>query len=160
MALIEVLSQETRLALWDRLIRGERVSTDEIVSSVAHLSRDESTPSRFGCVMLLAVAHLAQGMRTGSLWRIQGALWYWFSQGGHRDRPDDFAPEDLVNPGLGDLAGLHLTWPEVMIAMGRNPKDYTALKRIEADLKKQYAMEWKGLFGTEAPTSLHITEGR
>jgi len=150
----EVLRDE-RLVLWDRLIRGERVSRSELGNIVSRLVHDASDSERAGSVLLFAAVRFIESARPSSRWRLQAALWYWFSQNGTSDRPNGFRVKNLRDPGLADLSGLYLTWPEVMEAMGRNPKDYSALKRIETDLTSYVSEEWVTLFGTEAPGMLN-----
>lgn len=150
--MISSILRDERLAFWDRLIRGERIEQAEFDGLISRLAHDASDDERAGTVLLFAVAQYREKMRPSSRWRLQAALWYWFSQTGTLDRPARFTPSRLRGAGLADLAGLHLTWPEVMKAQGKNPNDYSPLKRIEKDLMALVEEQWIALFGKQPPS--------
>ena len=155
-ATIDTILHDERLVLWDHLIRGEPVSRSEISKLISKLARNASDAERTGSVLLLAAVRFLERARPSSRWRLRAALWYWFSQNGTRERPTKFRVKHLRNAGLADLAGLYLTWPEVMEAVGRkNTEDYSPLKRIEADLMAYVIEEWITLFGKEVPATLN-----
>ena len=157
MAVIGSILRDERLAFWDRLVRGERIEQAELDALLSKLAHEASDEERAGTVLLCAVARCREEMRPASRWRLQAALWYWFSQTGTPDRPARFALRRLRGAGLADLAGLHLTWPEVMQAQGKNPNDYSPLKRIEKDLMRLVQEQWVALFGTEPPPGVRAS---
>jgi hypothetical protein len=147
--------REERLAIWDALIRGEttsRLDTDALFLGLAH---DASDSERSGSALLLAAIRYLETTRPSSRWRLRAALWYWFSRAGTHDRPARFRLPQLKQCGLADLAGLYLTWPEVMKAIGRNPNNYSVLQRIQTDLMDLFGEEWKRLFGTSPPNVIN-----
>lgn len=153
--MIGTVLRDERLVHWDRLIRGERTARSELSELVSKLAHEATDSERAGSVLLLAANRFMESARPSSRWRLRAGLWYWFSQNGTHDRPKGFRVKQLAKAGLADLAGLYLTWPEVMEAMGKNPNDYTPLKRIEADLKTHFDEEWKSVFGNEAPAAIN-----
>jgi len=139
--------REERLAVWDGLIRGESVSESAVGTLIHELVHDAADSERAGTVLLFAAVRYSQMLRPANRWRLRAVLWYWFSQVGTHDRPKGFRMSQLRGCGLADLSGLYLTWPEVMKAMGRNPNDYSVLKRVEKDLTESVEEEWRRLFG-------------
>ncbi|MBE0636335.1 hypothetical protein IH601_10105 [Candidatus Bipolaricaulota bacterium] len=153
----DVLRDE-RLVIWDTLIRGEPVLRADVSSLILGLTHDAPDAERAGSVLLLAAIRYLETTRPSSRWRLRAALWYWFSQTGTRNRSGGFRLTQLKRCGLADLAGLCLTWPEVMKVMGRNPNDYSALARIQIDLTALFGEEWKNLFGTSPPKAMNTLE--
>jgi len=150
--------REERLALWDMLIRGETVSRADVSVVLLGLTHEASDAERAGSVLLLAAIRYLEASRPSSRWRLRAGLWYWFSHTGTHSRPDGFRLSRLKRSGLADLAGLFLTWPEVMKALGKNPNDYSALTRIQKELTELFGAEWKKLFGTSSPLTIGDTK--
>lgn len=144
------LLREDRLALWDRLIHGERVELKELDQLVTKLAHDASDEDRVSSVLLLAAAQIARVGRRAMRRNLVAALKYWFSHVGTKDRPSKVDSRKIENCGLIDIMGLYLTWPEASGTV-----DYTALKRIEECLKEKYMKEWERLFGSSAPYTTH-----
>ena len=152
MAVIGSILRDERLVFWDRIIRGERVVQAELRELLSRLAHDASDNERAGTVLLFAVVRYRETIRPASRWRLQAVLWYWFSQTGTRDRPGHFKVKSLRGAGLADLAGLYLTWPEVMKALGKKPTDYSPLKRAEKELMSLVDEQWVALFGSQPPS--------
>lgn len=156
--MMQEILREDRLVVWDRLLRSGNVELEEVERLVTKLSRDTTEEEQLGSVLLLAVAKIATVERGATRRNLTAALRYWFSHTGTKDRPLTFVPRGLEDVGLVDLMGLYLTWPEAMRSVGGNPNDYSALKRLEQELREHCAKEWERVFGCSPPSVL--TEGR
>jgi len=161
---IEELFREDRLALWDRLIRGDVVEQAEIDQMVTTLAHDASPEERASCVLLLAAAKIAREGSKATRRNLTAALRYWFSYSGSKNRPSDLnictdkKRSRWRDAGLIDFMGLYLSWPEAMCSVGGNPRDYSAFSKLKDNLKEKYAEEWERVFGSPAPFT--FTHGR
>jgi len=148
------LLREDRLALWDRLLRGEPVRPEDCGQLVSQVSHDASPEERAGSILLLASIRIAEEANRAMRRNLRAALRYWFSHTGTKDRPPKLRLRDLSDAGLERVIGLYLSWPEAMESVGGNPKDYTALKRLESTLRARCANEWRERFGSTPPDEL------
>jgi len=146
--------REDRLALWDRLVRGEPVALEDCGELVTQVSHDASPEERAGSILLLGSIRIAAEANRATRRNLRAALRYWFSHTGTKDRPPKLLPRSLSDAGLEQLVGLYLSWPEAMESVGGNPKDYTALKRLESALRARCADEWRERFGSTPPDEL------
>lgn len=162
--MIEELLRADRLALWDRLIRGEAVEQAEIDQMVTKLAHDTSPEERAGCALLLAAAKIAREGSKAMRRNLTAALRYWFSYSGSKNRPPALnicavkKHSRWKDAGLIDFMGLYISWPEAMCSVGGNPKDYSALNKVKNELERKYVEEWKRVFGSPAPFT--FTHGR
>jgi len=162
--MMEKSLREDRLALWDRLIRGEAVERAEVERVVATLIPDASHEERVSCILLLAAARIACEGSRAMRRKLTAALRYWFSHTGSKNRPSDLdickarERSKWRNAGLLDFMGLYISWPEAMCSVGGNPKYYTALTELKNNLKRKYIEEWERVFGSQAPSN--FTHGR
>lgn len=152
--MIAGLLREDRLAVWDRLVRGEHVPSEDVSGFILRLSHDAPPEEKASCVLLLASLRIANEGRRAMRRNLRAALRYWFSHSGSNDRPVKLNPRDLQDAGLERLVGLYLSWPEAMKSVRGNPEDYTALKRVEKQLRAQCAVEWQEQFGSGVPAEL------
>ena len=146
--------REDRLAIWDRMIRGERIPSEESREIVGRFAHDTSSEERTGLVLQLASVELANEGSKATRTNLRAALRYWFSHTGTKDRSEHLNPRDLLDAGLEDVIGLYLSWPEAMESVGGKGTDYSALKRIERRLRAKCAEEWERQFGSSAPAEL------
>ncbi len=162
--MIEKLLRADRLALWDRLIRGEAVEQAEIDQMVTKLAHDTSPEERASCILLLAAAKIAREGSKAMRRNLIAALRYWFSYSGTKIRPPDLSicndkkHSRWKDAGLIDFMGLHISWSEAMCSVGGNPKDYSAFSKIKNTLKNEYKKEWGRVFDSSAPFT--FTHGR
>jgi len=146
------LAREARLALWDRILRGEELPPDELnyLKMAAHDLDDED---RLGIVLLFAAAEIAS--RGGASQRhLIAALRYWFSQAGSAVARADADLDEIRQGGLPECLGTHLRWPEAAQTAGINPNNYMALKRITESLRQECVRQWERLFGGPVPLAL------
>lgn len=150
--------QEERLPFWDRLTRGQPVSRDEVDRAISRLSHDASDDERTAAVLLLAAVHIANGGSRAMRQYLRAGLLYWFSQAGSTPNHAEHDLRGLKNPGLIEIMGLQLTWPQALRIAGVRVRSaagaYVALRRLQDCLRKQMAEEWTRVFGTVAPSTL------
>lgn len=156
--MISKLLREDRLCFWDLLIQGAQVTRSEVNETVSKFVHDASSEEKASCVLLLAAAKISEEsnpMRRN----LVAALRYWFSNVGTRNVSPEF--KALLNkPKWRDMdlltcMGLYLNWPQAACSVGGNPRDYTALTRLQNELRRRYFHEWEKLFGS--PPSITIT---
>lgn len=148
--------QEERLPFWDRLIRGEPVSRDEVDRTLSCLSHDAPDDERWATVLLLAAVRIAtEGSRAMRKY-LQAGLVYWFSQSEPLPNAGEGNARQLRSLGLVEVKGLQLSWPQALRAVGIRVSstvgiNYVALRRLEDALRERMEEEWKRVFGTEPP---------
>ena len=143
------LAREERLAIWDRLLRGEGVPREELrfLQSVGRGIPDDEKP---GVILLMAAVELMNSGTAAVRRNLIAALRYWFSHTGSKLDKTQIQPEKLREGGLMEFLGLHLTWPEAAGTMEADAS-YAALKRIEKKLQEECKRQWENVFGNPAP---------
>lgn len=141
--------QETRLALWDLLLRGVHVSAEAAQGELFPLTRATFTTDTESSILLLAAVNVISTGSTAVRRNLQAALRYWFSRQGTKHRPHQLNPrKDLEGAGVVQIMGLYLTWREAQESVGGNPSDYTALERITEAIRREYVAQWTRLCGS------------
>ncbi|RLC72166.1 MAG: hypothetical protein DRI26_03550 [Chloroflexi bacterium] len=146
------LVREARLALWDRILRGEEPPSEEL-SYLKKAACDLSDEDKLSVVLLFAAAEIAS--RGGPSQRhLIAALRYWFSQAGSAAAREHLDLEEISQGGLPECLGTHLRWPEAAQTIGISPNNYMALKRITESLRQECVRQWEKLFGGPVPLAL------
>jgi hypothetical protein len=151
---LDTMLREERLELWDDLVRGRPVSKERLRSVLLPVSREVSGNEKLCCALLWAAARISREASPAMRRNLTALLRYWFSQEGVPGQPAGFDRCSLAGAGLGEVMGLGLSWPEAMESVGGNPKDYTALVRVTALLRKECLVAWKEMFGESVPRVL------
>lgn len=146
------LVREDRLTVWDRLLRGEEIPSQELrfLQSVGRDIPDDEKP---GVILLLAAVELMNSGTAAVRRNLTAALRYWFSHTGSKTDKTLISPGRLKEGGLMEFLGLHLTWPEAA-RTAKADGSYAALKRIEKKLQEECKRQWESIFGNPAPWDL------
>lgn len=148
MTIDTAFTQERRLVYWNRFLGESPPLVGEIDRELLSFAREGNDEERQAFLLLRSCAQLAEEGSSATRKNLQAAVLYWFSQAGSED-------PDAETSGAGrrkvtnlyEVLGCRWTWQQSAEAVGRNPKDYSAYRRIIDRLRAVYERMWSEQFG-------------
>jgi len=146
---VQFETQDVRLAFWQRLLREEPVSVEEVDCELKALVRDSAMTDRMAYVLLRACVKAVEAMTPAMKRNLRAALIHWFSLVGS---PCDPERHESMDPRrIRSVVGQRLTWADCAKLVGGNPEDYTAHRRLVDRLQEAVRAEWDEAFGPSCP---------